>query len=201
MDTAELRKLIATETSEMHTSMPGVVVSYDGKSRATVRPALKKQLTSGVSLPAPIIVDVPVLWYQADIGGSRAIISLPLKAGDGVLLHFSERALEDWLNGGDTPSDPRKYDLTDAFALPACNAQAIDGDPENLLIQYGGGSMKITPAGGLIMNFPTIEITGACSWTGAFVQSGGGLSSNGVTLNSHTHSNVQAGSSNTGEPT
>ncbi|CAP41326.1 Gp138 family membrane-puncturing spike protein [Bordetella petrii] len=148
----DLRRLIAAELAEVHTTLPGVVVAYDGKM-AVVRPALPKQLANGQVLPAPQIVSVPVCWPVGDVAGALALISVPLKAGDPVVLHFSERALESWLAGSDEPpDDPRQFDLTDCFAAPVMRPGAAAADTENLSIQYGPGTVKLSPAGDLTMN-------------------------------------------------
>ncbi|GAB1578678.1 Gp138 family membrane-puncturing spike protein [Bordetella petrii] len=150
----DLRRLIAAELAEVHTTLPGVIVAYDG-STAVVRPALPKQLANGQVLPAPQIVSVPVCWPVGDVAGALALISVPLKAGDPVVLHFSERALESWLAGGDgPPDDPRQFDLTDAFAAPVVRPGAAAADTEHVSVQYGPGSMKIAADGTLTIRVP-----------------------------------------------
>lgn len=147
MDITELRRLIATELSEVHTTLPGVIVSYDGRT-AVVRPALPKQLASGQVLDAPQIVQVPVCWPIGDVSGAVALISVPLKPGDPVMLSFSERALENWLSGSDgPPDDPRQFDLSDAFATPVMRPGAAAADTVNVSVQYGACSLKLSPAG------------------------------------------------------
>ncbi|KUE88878.1 hypothetical protein ASL20_09640 [Cupriavidus necator] len=154
MDVTALRQLIATELAEVHTTMPGVIVSYDGRS-AVVRPALPKQLANGDVLPAPQIVQVPVCWLSGDVGGVHALISVPLKPGDPVKLSFSERALEGWLSGSDdAPDDPRQFDLSDAFATPVLRPGAHAADPENVSVQFGECSLKLTPSGDAILGGP-----------------------------------------------
>lgn len=60
-----------------------------------------------------------------------------MKAGDGVLLVFSQRSIENWLDGSKgSPDDPRMFDLSDAFAIPSCNTKSPAADAENLSIQF-----------------------------------------------------------------
>ncbi|WP_432824076.1 Gp138 family membrane-puncturing spike protein [Stenotrophomonas indicatrix] len=68
---SDLRRLIATELAEVHTCVPGKIVSYDGRS-AVVQPAISKDLASGESLAAPQIVNVPICWPCGDAGGGGA---------------------------------------------------------------------------------------------------------------------------------
>jgi hypothetical protein len=147
MNVTDARRLIATELSEVHTCLPGEIVSYDGKF-AVVKPTLAKKLANGETLAAPQIVKVPVCWPCADMKGAKAYFTMPLKAGDPVQLNFSERALEDWL-GGDTgaPGDPRQFDLSDAFATPMHVHGFEAADTENVSLGYGPMTMKISPEG------------------------------------------------------
>ena len=145
-----MNDLIAAALAELNVCLPGVVVAYDGRT-ATVRPALPKQLANGQTLAAPLIVQVPVCWPIAD--GGRAMVTVPLKPGDPVKLTFSQRSLENWLSGSDqAPDDPRQFDLTDAFASPVMRPGPA-ADTENVSVQYGGASLKISPDG-------TITFTG-----------------------------------------
>ncbi|WP_313378011.1 Gp138 family membrane-puncturing spike protein [Achromobacter insolitus] len=150
--TAALRALIASELADVYTTLPGVVVSYDGKS-VTARPALAKRLANGEVLRAPQIVRVPVCWPVGDVNSAQALISVPLKAGDPVKLSFSARALENWLAGSDgPPDDPRQFDLSDAFATPVVRPGTVAADTENVSIQYGPGTLKLSPGGDLTFN-------------------------------------------------
>ncbi|SSW67329.1 hypothetical protein AVE30378_02565 [Achromobacter veterisilvae] len=150
-----LRALIASELAEVYTTLPGVVVAYDGEF-VTARPALAKRLANGEVLRAPQIVRVPVCWPAGDINGAQALISVPLKKGDPIKLSFSARALENWLAGSDgPPDDPRQFDLSDAFATSVVRPGSVSADTENVCIRYGPGTLKLTPEGNLIMHVNT----------------------------------------------
>ncbi|CAB3911894.1 hypothetical protein LMG3410_04877 [Achromobacter aegrifaciens] len=150
-----LRLFIASELADVYTTLPGVVVAYDG-TFVTARPALAKRLANGQVLPAPQIVRVPVCWPAGDVGGAQALISVPLKPGDPVKLSFSARALENWLAGSDgPPDDPRQFDLSDAFASPVVRPGTMTADTENVSIQYGPGTLKLSPEGHLTMSVKT----------------------------------------------
>ena len=182
MDVSDLRQLIAAELAEVHTCLPGVIVDYNGVT-ATVRPALAKQLANGETLAAPQIVRVPICW-PTGMGG-LAQVSVPLQVGDPVLLHFSERAIDDWLSGTDgPPGDPRQFDLSDAFATPIMRPSNGTADTENVSISFGTASLKITPDGSLLIDAPAgTAITG------------GPLTHNGVNVGS-THVHIEQGDGN-----
>lgn len=152
---------IAAALAQLNTCLPGEIVSYDGQT-AQVKPSLPKQLTDGTVLAAPSIVKVPVCWPIAD--GGKAMITVPLKAGDPVLLYFSQRSIENWLSGSDqAPDDPRQFDLSDCFCTPVMRP-GPKADTENVTVKYGEGSMKLNASGEL-----TIEVKNMHVKTGQFV--------------------------------
>lgn len=204
MNVSDQRRLIAAELAEVHTCLPGVIVSYDGQT-ATVRPTLAKQLASGEVLDAPKIVRVPVCWPCADVSGLKALLTMPLKAGDAVLVHFCERALDDWLGGLDgAPSDPRQFDLSDAFCTPLPRPGAgFPVDLENVSLSFGPASFKITPAGaveivapaGVTMTTPLLQVSGNIASGGGSgtvtvqgsISVSGEVTAGGIPLSSHKH--------------
>lgn len=101
---------------ELHTSIPGVVQSFDPVTQtATVQPAIKRILTDDGPVALPACLDVPVYFP----GGGGFVLTFPVAAGDECLLCFSERAIDFWFeNGGvQLPSEFRLHDLSDAFAF------------------------------------------------------------------------------------
>jgi hypothetical protein len=101
----------------INTCLPGRVEKYDYTTqKADVTPLIKKKYKDGTVAPMPIISAVPVVFPRT----KTSMIHFPLVQGDGVLLIFSQRSLETWLfKGGESePGDPRKFDLTDAIAIP-----------------------------------------------------------------------------------
>jgi hypothetical protein len=211
-DITELRRVIGGELADVHTCMPGTIVDYDGKF-ASVKPALSKSLANGEALDAPTIYRVPVCWPCG--AGGKAMISVPLAAGDPVLLHFAERALEDWLSGTDgAPGDPRQFDLSDAFATPVCRPGVQVADTQNLVVRLDQASVTIAPDGtitittnstasitapsGLTIN-ADVAINGSVTVSGT-IDAQGDVTGAGISLSTHTHPGVQSGGSNTGAP-
>jgi|SRR5699024_9376290 len=136
--------------TDMYTTLPGKVISYDGET-VVAKPAMDKKLANGESLKPPKIVRVPVYWPTAD--GGKAIISVPLKTGDNIVLHFAARSIENWLSGSDqAPDDPRQFDLSDAFCTPLLRPGIRKADTENVSIEYKQSWMKIKPQGDIDMH-------------------------------------------------
>jgi hypothetical protein len=181
---SSLQTMVETSLSGVNTSMPGVVVSYNaGTGRAAVRPSLPKQLADGRSLPAPEIVEVPVIWPTA--GG--ATMTMPIRPGDPVLLHFAQRSTEGWLSGDNSaPDDPRMHDLTDAFASPGLTASR-NADPENFVLSFEGASITFKPGGIISIKATAIEIDAPNT------TSTGDIKAQLISLLTHRHTGVVSG--------
>ena len=205
MDISDLREMMQTELEAVHTTLAGKIVSWDG-SRAVVRPALPRAMRDGSALPAPQIVSVPVCFPVG--AGGAAMISVPLAAGDDVLLHFSETAIDGWLSGSDAaPDDPRRFDLSDCFASPVLRPTVGAADTENVSLSFGAGSLKIAPSGEITIAAPKVTINapvinnglvsinqgmnngagGAVACSGGFEIVGGDVVADGISHKWHTH--------------
>ena len=114
---------IRQQQSELHTSLPGRVESYDvGEQKADIQILLQRVLvdTDGTELPAetiPILHDVPIRFAR----GGGMFSSYPLKDGDLVHVVFVENSTDQYMGGnGDLtkPLDFRNHSLSDAVAYP-----------------------------------------------------------------------------------
>lgn len=132
--------LVRGEISGIHTSAPGVIISYDA-GRATVQPSIKYKVEDGRVLDAPLIVNVPV--YFPGVEGRS--ITFPVKPGDHCWLMFAERSIDDWLLGGES-DDPRKYDLTDCSAFVGMQ-QARTHSNDAIEINHGNCKFSIPENG------------------------------------------------------
>lgn len=128
----------------VHACLPGRIETYDFETqKADVKPLLQRNYPEGpVSLP--LIMSVPVVWPR----GGGASLTFPLKKDDGVLLVFAERSLELWLDqGGEVPpGDARRFDLSDAIAIPGLNpftAPFAAEDADSVLLKYNEFKIKI----------------------------------------------------------
>ena len=105
----------------VNTTIPGQIVSFDGVSTATVIPAIKMRTyideVEGFK-ELPPLYNVPVIVPFVSVAGFA--LTLPIRAGDPCLIHFSQRAIDNWHErGGIQPPEEgegsRHHDLTDAF--------------------------------------------------------------------------------------
>jgi hypothetical protein len=117
-----IKTAIDSELVNFNTCLPGIVEKYNAATKtADIQPAIKRKYTKDNSLVSlPVIPNVPMCFFQT----RTSLISVPVKAGDDVLLVFSERSIDNWKSsvGGAQvdPADIRKFALSDAFAIPIC---------------------------------------------------------------------------------
>lgn len=113
-----IQMAIRTNQLDLNTAMPGVIVSYNASTQlAEVQPSFKITYTNPIELVSrPVIMDVPVIFPRSKGKG----ICFPIEEGDSVLLIFSQRSLDDWIDqGGEVQlKDTRLHNLTDAIAIP-----------------------------------------------------------------------------------
>lgn len=155
VSTAELlRAAMDARIANVHTALPGQVVSYDPATQtASVQPMIKRVYVDAdgneASDSLPQLLKVPVCFPRAGL----TFITFPIQPGDGVLLVFAERPLDQWRTQGieADPGDIAMHQLGDAIAIPGVfpTAQAIPvGDVSTVGIgigRAGGPAVHITP--------------------------------------------------------
>lgn len=112
-----LQTAVNARLCDVHTSLPGIVKSYDRATQtAKIQPALKRKYTDGRIVDLPIINKVPIIFPRS----KGKWVHFDLEPGDEVTLIFSERSLDNWKEKGGviSPDDPRKFHLSDAKAIP-----------------------------------------------------------------------------------
>ena len=117
-----LREALDTQQSKIWTTIPAIVVDVNFDSQTlSAQPAIqavvrdKNNNTSNVTLP--ILINVPIMFPR---GGGFAI-TLPVTAGDEVLIVFSSRCIDSWWQSGGIGAqvEQRMHDLSDGFAILA----------------------------------------------------------------------------------
>ncbi|HKS94989.1 MAG TPA: Gp138 family membrane-puncturing spike protein [Terriglobia bacterium] len=108
--------------TKLHTTMPGIIKSFDPDLQiAVVQPAIKRLFRRGQPVDLPPCLDVPVLFP----GGGGFQLTFPVAAGDECKLSFSERAIDFWWEKGGVqpPAYFRFHDLSDAIAEVGLNSK------------------------------------------------------------------------------
>lgn len=182
-----IKDAIKSQTNEMHTALPGQVVSFDpGTGMATIKPTMQYSKPDGSKIDFPEISGVPVVFPQG--AGQSVGVAFPVTAGDSVLLIFSEQALDYWLYGQETGTDLR-FDLSSAIAIPGLFNKASSivqkACSENAVVAASGGVM-------LLVKPDKVEIIGDLKVTGK-IDADGTITSNtdvlaaGISGKNHTH--------------
>lgn len=127
---------------EIHTAMPGTVISFDPSSgTAAVKPSGKYVIADGIALDYPQISDVPVVFPFCQAAGVG--IAFPVNKGDSCLLIISEVELDEWRSGAESEGTLR-FDLASAICIPGLQEGGFDAMKKafrnNAVIVSGGGS-------------------------------------------------------------
>lgn len=107
-------------TETFFTSMPGIILTIRNDLEdmyIDVQPVLNDNKRDGTVQERPAVLNVPVQFPSS----SSAALTFPLNVGDSVWLIWSMRGLDAWKRGNGRPSSPtdfRKFDKRDCFAIP-----------------------------------------------------------------------------------
>lgn len=148
-----IRLAIESWGRDIHTALPGRVVSYDAaKQVADVLPVVKdaRPDSNGDTqhFDIPVIPNVPVQWPR---GGPFAL-HLPLAKGDHVILLFQESAIGQWRESGsvEEPGDLARFDISYPIAIPGIAPNAIPitdpGSENEAVLSVGDGTFRVGAA-------------------------------------------------------
>lgn len=175
MLTELLDNCLSYQLDDLHTMLPAVIIAIDYTTRkVSVQPTIKKRKRDGDSdakglQDMAIIQNVPLVTPASKL----AMLSIPVKVGDEVLLGFFERSVDNYLySDGSKPIDPqdyRKHDYNDAVAIIGLNTfkSALGMHPENVVLLMNADTSKecklsLTPSGEVVIDSPLkITLNGA----------------------------------------
>lgn len=151
--TDAVRGSVQYHMTGIHTAMPATFINFDESDRsATVQPSINKNYMDGTTARLPVIHKVPVMF---PFGGGSSV-TFPINPGDYCLLIICERSLEEWKRLGidEKPIDRRKFNLSDAVAIPGLVPFTETMQPigSNFSIRYGDSSITITQSGEIQIN-------------------------------------------------
>ncbi len=166
-----LNEFIDTKFFELHTCIPGKIVSYEGHTtrKARVQPSIKLRDLKNNIYPIDPIDSVPVRFPST----SKFNLLFPLEKDDGCHLFFSEVSLGNYLNSNGQiieADDATKFNLQDCICVPGLwtfkNAPTLTGinnndmflkfqnaqiqmkkDTNDIIIENSAGTIELTAAG------------------------------------------------------
>lgn len=115
----------------INVALPATVISYNPATQtATVQPVPAArdhdpETDALIPVALPQIANVPVRFDVAM--GGLCSLTWPLQPGDAVTLLICDRSLDEWKSTGapqTVPQDVRRFDLTDAIAIPGPRSPA-----------------------------------------------------------------------------
>jgi len=140
--------------ADLHTALPGRIVEYNDKTMtATVELGIKRRYRDREAQLYPLIDDVPVVLPVFNNSQLRPPASDLLGP---CLVVFTERSLDEWLNGSGEPVEPndaRRFSISDAVALPGLAPDRMRSPrktpSETLEISRGGSWLAFKESGGI----------------------------------------------------
>ena len=146
--TQEIEETAQAVVNEVHTAMPGEIISFDaGSGVATVKPSGKFVTSDGKELDYPVITEAPVAFPFCQSAGVG--IAFPVKKGDSCIIIISEVELDAWRSGAESEGSLR-FDLSSAMVIPGL----LDGGSDlaakasaNNAVMIGGGDVEVSVSG------------------------------------------------------
>jgi len=190
-----MREILEGHQVGLWTALPGIVQSVDLTAMTCeVQPSLQAVVTNlnGVDsvVNLPLLVDVPIVFPSA--GGFT--ITLPIAAGDEVLVVFSARCIDAWWQSGGVQQamEARMHDLSDGFAIPGPRSlprkvPAISSTALQIRNDAGTTYLELSADGKVKIVTPSeIDITGDINVTGT-IHATGDVLAGSVSLKNHEH--------------
>lgn len=122
--TQEIENTARAIVNEVHTALPGEIVSFNASNgTVTVKPIGRFTTSNKKVLEYPSISEVPLVFpycQQAGVG-----IAFPVFKGDSCLIIISEVELDEWRSGAESEGSLR-FDLTNAIAIPGLMNGGVD---------------------------------------------------------------------------
>lgn len=195
--TAEIEQTAKAVVNEIHTALPGEIISYNaGLGTATVKPIGKYVTSDGKELNYPTITEAPVCFPFCQNAGVG--IAFPVKKGDSCIIIISEVELDSWRSGADSEGSLR-FDLTSAMVIPGLleggNEASEKAAKENSVIVTAGdvtlavsGDGCKVDTGSTVMNITDdgVSIKGNLTVTGD-------VKAGSVSLKNYTHTDGVGG--------
>lgn len=147
-DAEIILEAIESRLLDVHTGLPGRIVSYDKSTQTAeillqIKRIIEAQDGTLKAEELPHLYNVPVIFPRC----LDFFITFPLKEGDDLWIMFSETSLDQWRSKGEitVPGDIRRHTLTGAVAYAGFypNADAISNVHEDHMVLGEDGGQRI----------------------------------------------------------
>lgn len=178
-----LNKFMRDKLRNVHTVKPCVVTKVTG-NRVSVKPLTSTKYHDGSQFDLPILDDVPLMIYSANMGGAR--ITVPITVGDTVIVLCSDRDTGDLMNTKVTgprafPADEiTPLELYPILAIP-CFYTIPSEKPistTDIVIENGSTKISVKPSGDI--DLETTANINATAGGDVNVDSGGSVNVTGA---------------------
>lgn len=187
--TQQVEEMARAVTDEIHTALPGEIISFDASTGlATAKPIGKYTNSTGEQLEYPTVTDAPVVFPFCQSAGVG--MAFPIYKKDSCLILISEVELDEWRTGASSEGS-LKFDLSSAVVLPgllqgggdivakACKKNAV-------VVAAGGTELMVSDAG--------VNIDGDLIVTGDIKTPTGTVKAGSIDLKKHVHTSSTPGS-------
>lgn len=212
-NTNTIKAALDGRQAEIWTTMPGFIVDYDADLQTcSVQIGISIQLIDPLNTDEPMFVNIPKLVDCPVVfpHGGGFTLTFPVQPGDECVVHLASRCIDNWWYLGPTAGvnqnqppqgDLRMHDLSDGFVAvgPRSRPNAIAGvSRDTVQLRSDDGAAYVEMAPGHVCNIVApggINFTGPVTFTGT-------VHANGHSIDeTHRHSGVQTGGSDTGPVT
>ncbi len=172
----------------MYTAIPAKIMQVRNaeQCKVDVKPLIDMVFSNLETLEWATIPNVPVMYPSS----STSAITFPVKAGDVVLLVFSQSGLDVFKSGDGTPqppSDYRTFNMRDAIAIPglfpfglAINQQSkrtLTHSTDDVVVAHNLGTeaeceIRLKPTGKVEINGNQIDISSSTKIDGNLINTG-----------------------------
>lgn len=187
--TTEIEKTAKAAVNEIHTALPGEIISFDG-GMATVKPVGKYVTSDGVKLDYPMITEAPVVFPFCQSSGVG--IAFPVKKGDSCIILVSEVELDAWRTGAESLGSLR-FDLSSAMVIPGLLEKSYEpmiraSNDNAVIIQAGGAEIMVNDGGCTIDTGSTVmELDDSGVHIDGSLTVTGDIKAGSVSLKNHIH--------------
>lgn len=135
--------------SNIHTAMPGQILSYDAElGQCEVQP-VGSYYCSGFEMEYPVISGVPVVMPCSAEGVG---FCFPIREGDSCLLVFSEQSMSAWMTETSEAQSDERFELQNCIAIPglarvSAPAQMVANEENCAVVAAGETMLKVSPEG------------------------------------------------------